>query len=57
MDSLCVCCNEPLHPIDNQDVSDRLPLYVLMTQPKFFECPECHRAYWPGTHWANKKSE
>lgn len=55
--SLCVCCNEPLYPIDKQDVADRLPPYVLLTQPKFFECPECRRVYWPGTHWANMKSE
>lgn len=55
--SLCVCCNEPLHSIDKQDVADLLPPYVLLTQPKFFECPECRRVYWPGTHWANMKSE
>jgi len=55
--SLCVCCNEPLHSIDKQDVVDLLPPYVLLTQPKFFECPECRRVYWPGTHWANMKSE
>ena len=55
--SLCVCCNEPLYPIDKQDVADRLPPYVLLTQPKFFQCPECRRVYWPGTHLANMKSE
>ena len=55
--SLCVCCNEPLHSIDKQDVADLLPPYVLLTQPKFFERPECRRFYWPGTHWANMKSE
>jgi uncharacterized protein with PIN domain len=55
--SLCVCCNEPLHPIDKQEVADRLPPYVLQTQPKFFECGKCDRIYWPGTHWANMKSE
>jgi len=55
--SLCVCSNEPLHSIDKQDVADLLPPYVLLTQPKFFECPECRRVYWPGTHWANMKSE
>ena len=55
--SLCVCCNEPLHSIDKQDVADLLPPYVLLTPPKLFECPECRRVYWPGTHWANMKSE
>ena len=55
--SLCVCCNEPLHSIDKQDVADLLPPYVLLTQPKFCERSECRRVYWPGTHWANMKSE
>ncbi len=55
--SLCVCCNEPLHSIDKQDVGDLLPPNVLLTPPKFFKCPECRRVYWPGTHWANMKSE
>ena len=55
--SLCVYCNEPLHSIDKQDVADLLPPYVLLTQAKFFECPECRRFYWPGTHWANMESE
>ena len=55
--SLCVCCDESLHSIDKQDVADLRPPYVLLTQPKFFQCPECRRVYWPGTHWANMKSE
>jgi hypothetical protein len=55
--SLCVCCNEPLHSIDKQDVVDLLPPYVLLTQPKFCECLECRRVYWLGTHWTNMKTE
>ena len=55
--SLCVCCNEPLHSIDKQDVADLLPPYVLLTQAKFFECPGCRRVCWPRIHWANMKSE
>ena len=55
--SRCVRCNEPLRPIAKQDVADRLPPYVLLTQPKFFECQECCRVYWPGTHWTNMMSE
>ncbi len=55
--SRCVRCNEPLRPIAKQDVVDRLPPYVVLTQPKFFECQECRRVYWPGTHWTNMMSE
>ena len=55
--SLCVCCNEPLHSIDKQDVADLLPPYVLLTQPKFCECLECRQVYWLGIHWTNMKTE
>ena len=55
--SRCVRCNEPLRPIAKQDVAERLPPYVLLTQGKFFECQECLRVYWPGTHWTNMMSE
>ena len=55
--SRCVRRNEPLRPIVKQDFVDRLPTYVVLTQPKFFECQECRRVYWPGTDWTNMMSE
>ena len=55
--SRCVRCNDPLHPLPKGEVAERVPPYVLESQSTFMECPRCLRIYWPGTHWANMKSE
>ena len=51
----CLECNVELEPRPKADVSDRLPPYVRATQTRFSECPQCHRVYWPGTHWARMR--
>ena len=55
--SRCVCCNRSLENRAKAEVAERLPPYVLETQTKFMECPECLRIYWRGTHWSNMKTE
>ena len=55
--SRCVRCNDPLHPIPQGQVTERVPPYVLEIQSTFMECPRCLRLYWRGTHWANMMSE
>ena len=49
--TLCLECNEPLLERSKQQVAERVPPYVLRTQPQYRECPLCHRIYWRGTHW------
>lgn len=49
--SLCLECNRPLEPRAAEDIKDRVPPYVFKTQSRYVECPDCHRIYWPGTHW------
>ncbi|MCK9374782.1 MAG: Mut7-C RNAse domain-containing protein [Syntrophobacterales bacterium] len=48
--SRCSHCNEPLAPVDRDLVQDRVPEYVFHYQRQFYECPRCHRLYWPGSH-------
>jgi len=55
--SRCVRCNQLLHPIAKQQLTERLPAYVWQTHCQFMECPECLRLYWRGTHWSNMMSE
>lgn len=55
--SRCVRCNEPLRPLDKQQVVERVPPYVFERHCQFMECPRCHRLYWRGTHWSNMASE
>jgi uncharacterized protein with PIN domain len=50
--TLCLECNAPLEGRSREDVAGRVPPYVYRTQTQYMECPECHRIYWRGTHWA-----
>ncbi len=49
----CPVCNAVLVEVAREDVRDRVPPYVYQTQDEFYECPQCHRIYWAGTHWQN----
>lgn len=49
--SRCLECNRLLEPRAKQEVEGRVPQHVFRTQERFFECPDCHRIYWQGTHW------
>jgi len=50
--TLCLECNTSLESRSREDVAGRVPPYVYRTQTQYMECPECHRIYWRGTHWA-----
>lgn len=49
----CILCNEVLEAARKEDVAARVPAYVLKTQEAFFQCRQCRRIYWQGTHWGN----
>ena len=46
----CLICNLELAPVEKKEVRDRVPIYTYMTQDRFYECPNCGKVYWPGTH-------
>ncbi len=48
--SRCSLCNLPLEPAAPEEVTDRVPPYVLRTCRQFLSCPGCGRVYWEGTH-------
>jgi uncharacterized protein with PIN domain len=48
--SRCSHCNEPLTPLDRDLVQGRVPEHVFHYHHRFYECPRCHRIYWPGSH-------
>jgi uncharacterized protein with PIN domain len=50
--TLCLECNLPLEGRSREEVAGRVPPYVYRTQTQYMECPNCHRIYWRGTHWA-----
>jgi uncharacterized protein with PIN domain len=48
----CSVCNVVLTPAEREEVSDKVPPYVLRTQEEFRVCSSCGRVYWPGSHLA-----
>ncbi len=48
--SRCLECNGALMRRGPTDVRDRVPLYTLATQSAFWECADCRRLFWAGTH-------
>ena len=55
--SRCIRCNEPLATLAKELAKGQVPPHVYDTQQRFMECPQCHRIYWRGTHWANMNQE
>ncbi len=49
--SRCALCNALLLPVSKEQVSDRVPPYVLAQHVRFKLCPQCNKVYWRGTHW------
>ena len=49
--SRCLDCNLLLQPRGPDEIADRVPPHVRMTQVTYSECPGCRRVYWAGTHW------
>ena len=47
----CSVCNHVLREVSKADVQDKVPPGVYEHQEIFWFCPECHRYYWPGTHY------
>jgi hypothetical protein len=46
----CTVCNGPLVPATRDDVWDKVPPFVYLTQERYARCPCCGRVYWEGTH-------
>lgn len=51
--SRCLHCNLPLHPIDLEEVRERLPSRIACSYARFVQCDGCRRVYWEGSHWRN----
>jgi uncharacterized protein len=49
----CALCNEPVLPVQKDEVAAAVPPYVFATQAHFVRCPRCRRIYWPATHSAH----
>jgi len=48
--SRCSHCNDLLTPLNRDLVQGRVSEHIFHHHRRFFECPRCHRVYWPGSH-------
>ncbi|KKM76107.1 hypothetical protein LCGC14_1383530 [marine sediment metagenome] len=48
--SRCPVCNGELQHIEKKDVSDKVPKGVLEKIDNFWNCTNCYKIYWEGTH-------
>ncbi|HZK14540.1 MAG TPA: Mut7-C RNAse domain-containing protein [Desulfobaccales bacterium] len=46
----CRHCNDFLAPLNRDQVQGRVSEHVFLHHQRFYECPGCHRVYWPGSH-------
>ncbi len=49
----CPACNGRLEIVDKEKVKDRVVDNVYKQNEKFWECEECGKVYWEGSHWKN----
>jgi uncharacterized protein with PIN domain len=49
--SICSICNKKVELVEKEKVKDLVPLYVYQTINEFYQCPECKRVYWQGSHY------
>jgi uncharacterized protein len=49
----CLLCNTLLDQIPREKAEGNVPDFVFHQQKEFFQCPQCKRIYWPGTHQKN----
>jgi uncharacterized protein len=46
----CTHCNRSLLPVTSEQVEGRVPDYISQKHQQFFECPQCRRVFWEGSH-------
>ena len=51
--SRCTNCNGKLLQIDNEKTIGKVPYLVTRNFKEFWECEECKKIYWEGTHIKN----
>jgi uncharacterized protein with PIN domain len=55
--SRCLLCNALLNKIPQREVEGKVPDFVFYQQKDFFQCPQCLRIYWQGSHLGNMQKK
>ena len=48
----CMHCNDVLRPVSKETISDRLLPHTKQHFDEFYNCPQCDRIYWKGSHYS-----
>ena len=51
--SRCLLCNALLEEIPREEAEGKVPDFIFYQQKEFFQCPQCLRIYWQGSHLGN----
>ncbi len=49
--SRCMHCNGITRAVDKQQIEDRLPAKTKKYYHEFYQCENCHKIYWKGSHY------
>jgi uncharacterized protein with PIN domain len=55
--SRCLLCNAILDDITREKAEGKVPDFIFHQQKAFYQCPQCGRIYWPGTHHKNMETK
>ena len=47
----CMDCNGPVRPVAKESVDARLQPLTRARQDEFWQCEDCAKVYWHGTHY------
>jgi uncharacterized protein len=53
----CSTCNKILQPIPPDQADGRVPDFTSQKHRQFFECPQCRRVFWEGSHQARIRQQ
>jgi len=51
--TICMECNGTIKEIDKDEVLQLLPAKTAQYFNEFYQCTDCHRTYWKGSHYEN----
>jgi uncharacterized protein with PIN domain len=49
--TVCMICNGTIVTINKADIQKNIPRRVQLNFDQFFQCTECHKIYWKGSHY------
>ena len=49
----CLLCNSLLDEIPREEAEGKVPDFIFYQKKAFFQCPQCRRIYWQGSHLEN----